>query len=134
MTKNENQASAKNLPTAKPSGMPSTRLSSTFEDVVPRLDTEIRTGLESVVSVTGANAILSELIARDEPCSADDAVVMARYLIGIYPAREVGKCTEFMERSALAISSVPSQRALGDLQPLTYLAVYALILKEWGHC
>lgn len=107
MTKNENQDTAANLPTVKPCGTPSTALKPTFRDVARRLDTESQTGLERVVSVAEANAILSEMIGRDEPCSADDAVFMARNLIGLYPAREVHDATAYAAGVTAVLASHP---------------------------
>lgn len=119
-TQSQHRDSAAKLP-AKTCGTPLPMCGSTFAEVTRRLDTEIRTGLERVVSVADAVAILASMAARSVPCSPADAADAAERLIGVYPAREVNNTALYVQSVTAVLAAYPHDFVRRVVDPVTGL-------------
>jgi hypothetical protein len=82
-------------------------LTTTLQDAARRLDTDSVTGLHRVVTVAEAEHVLSGMIGRDEPCGPESGLFMARNLIGLYPAREVGDAKAYAAGMTALLAAHP---------------------------
>ena len=79
----------------------------TLRDASRRLDTDSRVGLCSVVSVRDAGEVLNSMIGRDVCPTAEEAAFIARNLIGLYPAREVGDAKAYAAGMTAVMAAHP---------------------------
>lgn len=79
----------------------------TLQAVVRKLDTDSLLAVDRGVTLAEAELVLSSMIGRDDKATPEEASLMARNLVGLYPAREVNDGKAYAAGMAMVLAAHP---------------------------